>query len=225
MLPLIDFIFPRLCHCCGNRLSPHERMICESCVADLPRTYYHRTRNNPMELRFAGQFPFERATGYFYYARESTMASLIQDFKYNRFPSLAVRLGEIIGSELFVTDFFADVDCIIPIPLHFIKKARRGYNQTEKLALGISEATGLAVDCSLKAGKPHRTQTSLTYNQRLSNTKGIFRLENPEKYTGKHVLLVDDVCTTGATLISASRAMLEACPEVRISMLTLGVTF
>lgn len=225
MSHILDFIFPRVCHVCGNRLAEHERFLCDSCIADLPRSYYHRSRNNPMELRFAGHFPFERATGHFYYARGSSLSRIMQDLKYNQFPSLASRMGEIVGEELFTTGFFSDIDVIVPVPMHFMKKARRGYNQTEKIAAGLSEVTGIPVDLSLKAGKPHRTQTSLTRDQRLANTSGIFRLDNPEKFDSRHVLLLDDVCTTGATLTSAALAMLAGNPTVRLSLLTLGVTF
>lgn len=222
---IINFIYPPTCHLCHSRLAPHERYICTGCISDMPRTHYHRRPDNQMEMRFAGLFPFSHAAGHFFYSRGSQLSQLIQDFKYRRFRGLARRVGEVVGEELFTTPFLADVEVIMPIPMHFIKKARRGYNQTEEIANGLAAATGLPVSTDLKAFRPHRTQTRLSHEQRLKNTRGIFRLDNPERYSGKEILLLDDVCTTGATLTSAAESILDACPDSRLSLLTIGVTF
>lgn len=222
---IINFIYPPTCHLCNSRLAPHERYICTGCLSDMPRTHYHRRSDNQMEMRFAGIFPFSHAAGHFFYSRGSQLSQLIQDFKYRRFRGLAHRIGEVVGEELFATPFLADVDVIIPIPMHFFKKAKRGYNQTEELAAGLSEATGLPVSSDLRAFRPHRTQTRLSHDERRKNTRGIFRFDHPQRYAGKGILLLDDVCTTGATLTSAAETILAACPEARISLLTIGVTF
>lgn len=219
--------YPPVCHICGCRLGPHEKFLCVPCISALPRTLYHRTSDgmNPMEHRFAGIVPFLRATGHFFYAPSSPLASVIQDFKYRHFPDLAVRMGEILGSELLPSGFLADVDVIVPVPLHFMKKARRGYNQSMKLALGVSSATDIPVSDALQAYRPHRTQTSLSHTQRRSNTEGIFRLRRPGELDGKTVALIDDVCTTGATLTSAAEVVMAGNPSARLVLLSLGVTF
>lgn len=188
-----------------------------------------------MEMRFAGKFPFTRAAGHFFYAPDSSLSQLIQNFKYRNLPLLARRMGQIMGDDLNLSGFISDIDVIIPIPIHWTKRLRRGYNQTELIAEGISQVCHIPVSNDLYARRPHHTQTHLSHEQRLANTGGIFRLRHPEKYEGKHILLLDDVCTTGATLTSAADAICSALKiEItsspsplasRLSLLTLGVTF
>lgn len=221
----LNVLLPPVCHACGSRLAPHERFVCSHCLGQLPRTGYHRRQLNPMEERFAGQFPFDRATGHFFYTRDSALSALIQDMKYRRFPAIGAMLGALVASELYTTGFFSDVDCVIPVPMHWLKQMRRGYNQTVHIASGISAATSIPVCQDLKAVKSHKTQTSMTAEQRLSNTAGLFKLFNPQNIEGKRILLVDDICTTGSTLRSAAQAILEDAPNCKISMLTVGVTF
>lgn len=222
---IVDFVFPRICHICGSGLADQERFICGGCLSRMPRTLYHRRRNNPMEMRFAGKFPFVAATGHFFYSRESSLSQLIQDLKYRHFKGIGQLLGEITAKELYTSPFLNDIDVIMPVPMYFFKKARRGYNQTEVIADGIESVTGFPVSKDLKSIRPHSTQTNLTGEQRLKNTSGIFRLDNPGIYDGKGILLVDDVCTTGATMTSAALEILDKAPGARISLLSIGVTF
>ena len=221
---LTNFIFPPECHVCGAPLAPHERFACTHCLGMLPRTGYHRRDLNPMEERFAGQFRFERATGHFFYTRDSALSKLIQDMKYRHFPAIGNMLGNLAASELYPTGFFSDTDVVVPVPMHFLKQAKRGYNQTHHIARGIGEATGLPVSTALRARRTHRTQTLLSREQRLENTSGIFKVTDTTPIEGKGVLLVDDVCTTGATLISAAEAIWKANPAT-LTIFTLGVTF
>ena len=149
---ILNLFYPAVCHLCGNDLSPHERFICEPCVAGLPRTGYHRHKRNPMEERFAGQFPFVAATGHFFYSRDSSLSQLIQDMKYRNFPSIGNKMGEIAGRELFISGFLNEIDVIVPVPMHFFKQAKRGFNQSERIALGIGKASGLPV-CNAQIGR------------------------------------------------------------------------
>lgn len=220
---LIDFLFPPVCHLCGNEVPPGE-YLCGYCLSQLPRTLYHRNPDNPMALRFAGKFPFGRATGHFFYAPKSPLATIVQDLKYRHFPSIGRMLGQVMARELTGTGFFSDIDALVPVPLHFFKKARRGYNQTELIAKGISEITGIRVENCLKASRPHRTQTSLSHEERTKNLNDVFRLSH-SPHADAHLLIIDDVCTTGATLTAAARAILRTSPSQRISMLTAGITF
>lgn len=220
---ILSVFFPELCHICGARLSEGEKGICAVCNEALPRTFFHQRPMNPMEQRISGLFPFERAAGLFFYSRESSVAQLVQDIKYRGFPRLAVRMGEIMASELLATGFFADIDYLVPVPLHFFKRLRRGYNQTEKLAQGVSRITGIPVSDSLKATRGHSTQTALSHSKRWKNMKGVFSLQDNSGLEGSHILLIDDICTTGATMISAASAISGALGSVKISALTFGV--
>ena len=221
----LNVLLPQECHVCGAKLASHERFACSHCLGKLPRTGYHRRNLNPMEQRFAGQFPFERATGHFFYTRDSALSTLIQDMKYRRFPSIGNMLGRIVASELFSTGFFSGIDLIMPVPMHWAKQIRRGYNQTHHIAAGICGATSIPVCFNLKAIRSHKTQTAMTKEQRLLNTAGLFALKDAEEVEGRGVLLVDDICTTGSTMRSAAETLTTAAPSIRLSLLSIGITF
>lgn len=235
-MSLLDFIFPRICHICGTRLSDKEKYICTSCISRLPRTRFHRMPMNPMEQRFAGRFPFEKATAHFFYSGDTDIATIIHDLKYHRFRGLAQHLGAIVATELMSTGFFSDIDAIIPIPMYRLKKATRGYNQTEEIAEGIREITRLPILTNLQAVRNHHTQTRLTLERRLHNLSNTMRVIDAAQLTGKHLLLLDDVCTTGATLTTAADTLYQAhgitnpsAPTsaplpFRLSILTLAAT-
>ena len=229
---LLDLFLPRECHVCGSRLLDCEDFVCAPCIERLPVTGYEKYWHNktapnsdlnPMEQRFAGQIPLQRACAPFFYTRDSALASLVHDFKYRNFPRLASVLGGIGARGLIESGFFEGVDLLLPVPLHWSKRLRRGYNQSELIAMGVSEATGIPVAKNLKASRPHRTQTALSSEQRIANTRGIFTVDSPAALSGKTVMLVDDICTTGATLLSASEAVVKAAPGVAIRIFTLGV--
>ena len=222
---LVNFIYPPDCHLCGNPIAPHEKFICTHCLSQLPRTGYHRQPKNPMVDRFAGQFPFQRAAGHFFYSRDSALAQLIQDMKYRHFPGIGKVLGHLVGMELYSTGFFDGIDVITPVPMHFLKKARRGYNQTDAIAQGISEATGIPVRNLLKMKRMRKTQTALSREQRLNNALNLFTTTTSESMSGKGILLIDDVCTTGATLTGAATSITNKWPDCNLSLLTVAVTF
>lgn len=237
MIPLLDFLFPRRCHLCGAPLSEApdkkkgdgillcgEKYICSPCLNHLPRSLYHRREHNPMAERFLGYFPFRSATGHFLYSHDSSLAKLIHDFKYHGFPGLARHLGYITGMELLPTGFFTDIDVIVPVPVHIFKQACRGYNQAMLFALGVSDATGLPAVDALKAVRRHRSQTGFSPEERRRNVENIFRLRKNYLGSEKGVLIVDDVCTTGATLTAAAQAIISQKPDISVSLLTLAVT-
>lgn len=220
----MNYIFPAECHVCECHLAPHEKYVCTHCRSRLPRSGYHRADLNPMSERMAGQVKFSRATGHFLYSKGSSFATLIHDMKYNNFPKIGDALGELVASELYSTGFFDGVDIIVPVPMHYFKQAVRGYNQTMHIAEGLGRGASIPACDALKAIRPHQTQTAMSREKRLTNTEGLFALKDSEMVKGKHVLLIDDVCTTGSTLVSAAKALWEADPS-EVSMLTLGVTF
>lgn len=176
---------------------------------------------NPVEERVAGGGKFERATGFFLYQSDTDLSALIQDIKYRHYPILGQRLGQIAATDLKADHFFSDIDVIMPVPMHWWKETLRGYNQCHMIARGISAVIGCPISRDLKATRGHRTQTSLTAGQRQANLSGIFTLRHPARYTHSHILLLDDICTTGATLQSALQAITQAAPTCRVTILAL----
>lgn len=221
---IVDFFLPRRCHICGNVLSDEADVICTRCVETLPRSLYHLMPMNPMETRFAGIVPYVRATGFFIYTRHSELANAIHDMKYRQFPNIGRRLGEIAGSELNMTGFFDGADLVAGVPMHWRKKARRGYNQADYIARGVASAAGLGMCEQLRAVRPHKTQTAMTLQERQANLAGIFRVESPETLSGKGLVIVDDVCTTGATMRALAEAVMKAVPDCRLYLLSICVT-
>lgn len=221
---ILDFFLPATCHLCGSMLADGERTFCVRCIERLPRSLYHLMPMNPMERRFAGIVPFVRATGYFIYSRNSELAGAIHDMKYRRFPSVGTRLGEIVGEELRMAGFFDGVDCVCGVPMHWVKKAKRGYNQADFIARGISHASGLPVVSAIESAKGHKTQTAMSLEQRQENLKGSFRVVRPELLSGKGLVIVDDVCTTGATMRTLAATIAEEVADCRVYLLSVGVT-
>ena len=220
----IDIIFPRSCAVCGKALSSGERDICINCLIDLPRidTYTH---SNQLEKLFYGILPVERVTSYIYYSKESPYNNLIHRMKYSDRPEIGERMATIATKELIRQNFFETIDIIIPLPLSKKKKRERGYNQCDYIAEGLSHITGIPVlkDCVMR-NKSNETQTHKTRDERWKNVEGIFSLTKPEQMEGKHILLIDDILTTGATLTSCAIAIQQGC-NCRISVFTLAYTY
>ncbi len=221
---IVDFFLPRTCHICGCQLRDSETTFCVRCVENMPRSLYHLMPMNPMEQRFAGIVPFVRATGHFIYSRNSELAGAIHDMKYRKFPSVGRRLGEIVGSELNMSAFFEGADCVAGVPMHWSKRVRRGYNQAEYIAEGVGLAVGLPVIDVLEAVRAHKTQTAMTIEQRRANLAGSFKIKDTAKLKGKGLVIVDDVCTTGATLRTLSEMIVSEVPDCRLYLLSLCVT-
>ena len=209
---------------CNKKLNSQESFLCQHCIEGLPRTMYHRREFNLMEQRFAGKTKIERATGFIFYERSSKYASIIHDFKYRGHSKLAVFIGKLMAKELYISGFFNDIDCISPVPLHRIKKAKRGYNQSFKIAEGISEIIKKPIVNNLKLKHWRSTQTIKNSLERWVNAKDSCKVIDSTIYDNKHILIVDDVCTTGATLETLAETILNASPTARISLLTFAVT-
>lgn len=215
-----DILWPAQCHVCGQRPGPSSRWLCAKCLRSLPRFAATSWDLNPMARHFAGQVPFERASAFLEYNAKGMLAPVFHDFKYRGFPSLARYMGELAGGGM--PDFFDGVETLLPVPMFALKQLRRGYNQAREIALGLSRATGIPVGRGLKAIRGHRTQTGMTSAERQANTRGIFRYRPPIGQLGATVCLVDDVCTTGSTLLSCTRAVLDADPAARLRIFALG---
>ena len=219
-----DLLFPRLCPVCGKELNAGEKYVCAMCLAQLPLTRYHTMQFNPMEQLFAGKVPVERATGYFFYERGSRHAAILHGIKYHNQPLMGEWLARRFAAELNGCGWLDGIDAAVPVPLHRSKMASRGYNQSEYIARGIAAVCGCRVERLVVAARRHETQTHKGQHERLQNTVGVYRASaNAARYAGKHVLLVDDVVTTGATLLSCATVLQQAVPDLRISIATLAV--
>jgi len=193
------------------------------CNSRMPRTNYHLQPNNEIEQRFWGKAEIEKATSYFFYNKGSDYRHILFKLKYNGYKELGEVMGRYMANELLASDFFKGVDVVIPVPLHSKRKKVRGYNQSDWIALGISLATGIPMDLNtLVRSVSNNTQTRKSVFDRWENVKDVFQVTSPEKIQGKHILLVDDVLTTGATLVSCATKLLESS-DVKISIITLAV--
>jgi ComF family protein len=219
----LSLLFPRLCYACGNHLLRNEKLICTECFVMMPRTNYHLDENNPVAQLFWGRCKIEKATAFSFYNRGSRIRNLIHNLKYKGIREIGYELGRIYGTVLHNSGFTEGIDLIIPVPLHPSKKRQRGFNQSDIISSGLSEATGLTVDTKILERKVITgTQTRRSRYERWANVEGIFNVTDTNKITGKHILLVDDVITTGSTLESCVNELLKT-EGVKVSVAALAV--
>lgn len=219
-----SLLFPRCCVVCGSPLSRGEECLCTCCNMNLPRTGFHLRKDNPVECLFWGRIPgLKRASSFLFYRKGSDFRRILHLLKYGGYKELGEVMGRYMAAELSSGEFFDGVDMIIPVPLHRKKQKLRGYNQSEWIARGIASVTGipLCAECMIRE-KNTETQTRKSTFERWENVEGIFRLCDTVHFEGKHVLLVDDVLTTGATTVACASAFARGS-GIRISVLTLAV--
>jgi ComF family protein len=218
----ISLLFPRLCYACGDHLLRNENLICTECYVIIPRTNYHDEKDNPVEQLFWGRCMLEKAAAFSYYNKGSRIRNLIHNLKYKGIKEIGFELGRIYGLSLKSSGFTNDIDLIIPVPLHPSKKRIRGFNQCDLISDGLADVTGLAVNKdSLARAKGSDTQTKRSRYDRWTNVEGIFIVTDPEILRGKHILLVDDVITTGSTIESCANELLKI-EGVRVSVAALA---
>lgn len=222
---VLDLLSPRQCPGCGRRLSVTEKTVCNHCLQHAQPTHYLESPyDNMMARMFWGLVDIEKAVSLWYYEPQTELASLIHAIKYYDREDLAEDLGELLARKLLQTTFFDDIDVILPVPLSADRRRHRGYNQSECIAKGISKVVELPVYCEvLERVSFIGSQTQLNFIERRRNVEDAFRLHNEASVEGKHVLLVDDVMTTGATLLACATT-LSTVPNVKISAVTLGFT-
>ncbi len=219
----LSLLFPRLCYACGNHLMRNEKLICTECFVLMPRTNYHLDENNAVAQLFWGRCKIEKATAFSFYNRGSRIRNLVHNLKYRGIEEIGYELGRIYGTVLFDSGFTSGIDLIIPVPLHPSKKRQRGFNQSDLISEGLSEATGLPVNVKiLERNVMTGTQTRKSRFERWMNVEGIFTVTDPISIEGKHILLVDDVITTGSTLESCVNELLRI-EGVKVSLVALAV--
>lgn len=219
----ISILFPRLCPGCGNHLLRNEKIICTECYVLIPRTNYHLKDDNPVARLFWGRCMIEKAASFSFYTKDSRIRKMIHQLKYRGGRETGAELGRIYASSLSNCGFFNGIEIIVPVPLHPSKKRKRGFNQSECISEGISMVSGLPVDNdNLVRTKMSATQTKKSRYNRWTNVEGIFGIKDPGKFKGRHILLVDDVITTGSTIEACANEIL-ALEGTRVSVISLAV--
>ncbi len=222
---LLDFISPRACRICGKRLSKAEEEICTVCNRHLPRTVYASVPyDNNMAKRFWGRFNIERAAALFFYESHNSPSRLIHELKYHGKEELGVWLGRITAEEFSSHGFFDGIEMIVPVPITWRRRWKRGYNQSDAIARGVSEVTGIPVNTkALKRTDFSKSQTQLSASERMGNVENAFCIRKGKGIEGKHILLIDDIVTTGATVSECGKQLEKAGAE-KISVLSIGCT-
>lgn len=222
---LAALLFPPRCAACGEPLVPGEETLCTFCRTTAPLTGYWREADNPVVRRFWGQIPVVQASAMLFYVHQSGWQRLIHGFKYHGLHRAAQAMGAWYGRLLAQSGLYADVEAVVPLPLHPLKRIRRGYNQAEVLAEAIAAQLGVGVERrSLRRRRNTASQARKARHERAGNVAGAFAVRRPEPFAGRHILLVDDVMTTGSTLTACAEAILEAAPDCRISIAVLAVS-
>lgn len=219
---LLDIIFPRHCCVCGELLSAQEKDICLTCLYSLPKIESHIS--NEIDKLFWGKIDTVRTASYLHYHKGSPYNNLIHVLKYHNRPSVGERLARQAALELQEQGFFNGIDIIVPLPLSDSKRRKRGYNQCDYIASGISAITGIPVVKNIvKRIKSNETQTHKNREERWKNVEGIFTVTDSCMLESKHILLIDDILTTGATIASCAKSIQESS-NCAISIFTLGYT-
>ena len=221
---LINLIFPRLCVCCDRVLVTQERIVCVSCVADLSMANMHITRSLQLKGMFYGKIDFKEAVALFYYHKTGKVSTLIHHLKYKNRPEIGTYLGGWFGSELQGLHQFKDVDVVIPVPLHRKKLKARGYNQVTLFGKSIAHFLNAKYEESvLFRESDTSSQTSKNRWHRWTNVTTRFWLNDDHGLKNKHIVIVDDVITTGATITACATELLKI-PGVVLSVVVMAYT-
>lgn len=219
---VLELIFPSLCISCSERLISQEKYLCFNCWQDLPVTNFHKNNDNKVAQLFWGRVEIEHATAFFSYKKGSNYQNLIHFIKYKGLKELGFETGRRFGFALLESDAFRSIDIIVPVPLHPKKQKQRGYNQSSCIAEGIANTLHKPVSTNNLFRKIFTsTQTRKNRFERWQNVDGIFGINTPEKFAGKHILLIDDVVTTGSTLEACAYQLLKL-PHTKVSIATLA---
>jgi ComF family protein len=220
---LTDMAWPNLCLLCERPLLQGEQHVCLNCLYELPSIKETSFTMNNTADRFLGKIEFERAASGFRYSKDSNIQKALELLKYKGEKEIGSCLSKVSASRLYEQGFFKDIDALIPVPLHKQKQKKRGYNQSEWIAKGINEVTGISVNTEILGRTIHNTsQTTRNLWSRWENAHGLFELKNRTGFSGKHLLLVDDVLTSGSTLEACGQVLLQI-PNLRISFFALAL--
>lgn len=220
---LRDLFFPHLCLACGENKLLGEEILCQTCKRNLPETNMHELKENRFTDRFWGRVYLQTGSAMYLFAKGENVQSLIHQLKYKNKPRIGIKLGERYGKKLKEASLYQDIDVIVPVPLHPRKEHKRGYNQSDQFAIGLSDKMEKPW---LRKGLTRITygesQTRKSRSERFEEVMKAFEVTNPKELEGKHILLVDDVLTTGATLEACATKLLQV-PNTKVSMVTIAI--
>jgi ComF family protein len=219
---VLNLFYPNVCQACGIALNQQEHVICISCQVKLPKTGFHLHDDNPVSRIFWGRVNLYSATSFLFFNKGGNVQKLIHSLKYRNKKDVGELLGALFGYELNKSSLFKNVNVVVPVPLHPKKFNKRGFNQSEMIASGISRAMDIPTDFNNLVRLVNTdSQTRKSRYSRWENVKDVFGINNAKAFEGKHILLVDDVLTTGATM-EACAATLLAVKDTKVSIATLA---
>lgn len=220
---LLHLFYPQLCVSCNRALHRDEKTLCLHCILKLPRTGFHNHKENKAANIFIGRVPIENTTSFVYFTKDSMVQDLLHTFKYESKKEIGTLLGKLLATELLSSDWIRDIDAIAAIPLYKRKERQRGFNQSEIFAKGLADELKIPVlkDAIVRT-KHTESQTKKSRIERIENVSGVFSIIDKEKLSNKHILLVDDVLTTGATLESCAGELLKT-EGVKVSIATIAL--
>jgi len=221
---LFNLFFPKLCVGCKNPLLKAETILCVSCAHNLPLTQFHANQPEVLKNVFYGQVLFENATALFYFHKQGISQQLIHQLKYKGQQEIGVYLGEWLMSEIKNNPDYQQIDVVVPVPIHKKRMQQRGYNQVEKFGKIMAKNLNATYnDTVLLRVKNTKSQTFKNRVNRLISTQTVFQLSDTEALKGKHVLLVDDVITTGSTIVACAK-QLQKTSNIKLSLAVMAYT-
>lgn len=218
MLDFFELICPNVCGACGNPLLMGEHVICTKCESELPFTNFYLDENNPVSQLFWGRVYIQSATALLFFHKKGRIQHLLHQLKYNGKQEIGFRLGQLLGNQIVKSPYIKKIDIIVPIPLHPKRLQQRGYNQATCIANGTADVLQIPVDTTtvIRAIETS-TQTKKSRLERWNNVADVFQINNIDDYKGKHILLVDDVVTTGATFEACAQSIMKT-PGIEVSI-------
>ncbi|WP_372746486.1 ComF family protein [Lutibacter sp.] len=221
---ILYIFYPDICLCCKNYLTKNEQDICVFCRNDLPLTNFCSETPNLVEKTFYGRIPIQTGTALFYFLKKGKIQQLIHQLKYKGQQQVGSFIGNWLAEEMLASNRFKDIDCIIPVPLNLKKQKKRGYNQVTTFGQSLSTVLNIPFyEHILKKKTAKNSQTKLIRLDRWRNVEELFYTENEFELANKHILLIDDIITTGATL-EACYLALNTCKNIKISIACMAYT-
>ncbi len=210
-LDFLSLFYPRYCMACAGSLIKGEEILCTECLVELPKTNFHKQSDNPLFERLSLRIPLRHAFALYHFKKGGRVQELLHELKYKNHPEIGQKLGAVYGTELLSSGYAQVFDMIVPVPLHPNRQRSRGYNQSTEFAKGLSQVLNIPyTENFVKRSVQTTTQTRKSRLNRWRNVSEVFQMMNEDEIKGKHVLLVDDVVTTGATLEACSTALMQS---------------